>query len=438
MIFKTSEPEVHANYGVAAGRDIRDSTITVGITEEQRAALVRPYEELSDTQKKLIARLEAELDLNQRQVRAALDILGERDIPPEHLAAKLVEIAERFKALQATAFAQPDDDANIAGLKAEAQKAIDAGDLAKADALLAEVESEQRRMLDRLAVNAADTSARRGDIALARLRYSEAARHFANAAAVLHAESTYQDQRIGYLQKEADALYRQGDEYGDNGALLVAIERQRSLLNLTPRERVPLDWAATQNNLGGALLRLGERESGTARLEAAVAAYREALQEWTRERVPLDWAMTQNNLGNAPLRLGERESGTDKLNDAVAAYREALKEYTRERVPLDWAKTQMNLGVALLRLGERESGTDKLNDAVAAYREALKERTRERVPLNWARTQMNLGNALRSLGERESGTDRLNEAVAAYREGLKAGPWKTIRGAAPRQESRSK
>jgi hypothetical protein len=39
------------------------------------------------------------------------------------------------------------------------------------------------------------------------------------------------------------------------------------------RERVPLEWAATQTNLGAALLRLGERESGTARLEQAVAAY---------------------------------------------------------------------------------------------------------------------------------------------------------------------
>ncbi len=28
-------------------------------------------------------------------------------------------------------------------------------------------------------------------------------------------------------------------------------------------------------------------------------AYRDALKERTRERVPLDWAMTQNNLGNA-------------------------------------------------------------------------------------------------------------------------------------------
>ncbi len=49
---------------------------------------------------------------------------------------------------------------------------------------------------------------------------------------------------------------------------------------------------------------LGERESGTARLEEAVAAYRAALEERTRERVPLDWATTQNNLGNALQALG--------------------------------------------------------------------------------------------------------------------------------------
>jgi hypothetical protein len=51
-------------------------------------------------------------------------------------------------------------------------------------------------------------------------------------------------------------------------------------------ERVPLGWAITQVNLGGALHALGERESGTANLEAAVAAYRAALEEQTRARVP--------------------------------------------------------------------------------------------------------------------------------------------------------
>jgi len=62
----------------------------------------------------------------------------------------------------------------------------------------------------------------------------------------------------------------------------------------------------TQNNLGSALVRLGEQESGTVRLEQAVEAYRAALQERTRERVPLQWALTQNDLGTALASLGER------------------------------------------------------------------------------------------------------------------------------------
>jgi tetratricopeptide (TPR) repeat protein len=113
-------------------------------------------------------------------------------------------------------------------------------------------------------------------------------------------------------------------------------------------------------------------------------ALREALKERTRERVPLDWATTQTNLGNALRTLGERESGTARLEEAVIALREALKERTRERVPLDWAMTQANLGNALRALGERESGTARLEEAVSALREALKGHIRERVPDNQA------------------------------------------------------
>jgi tetratricopeptide (TPR) repeat protein len=96
-------------------------------------------------------------------------------------------------------------------------------------------------------------------------------------------------------------------------------------------------------------------------------AYRAALQEMTRERVPLQWAMTQMNLGSALMALGERESGTVRLEEAVAAYRTALQENTRERVPLEWATTQMNLGNALMTLGGRENSTAQLEEAVAAW-----------------------------------------------------------------------
>src|SRR5215471_17407107 len=220
--------------GIAIGGSVTGSTINIGIPPEQLTALVRQAADLSETQKKVIAKLEGELDINQRQIRAALSVLGENDIPPERLAAKLVEIAESFKALKATASAQPSDDRRIVALRTDAQNAIEAGELAKADALLAEAQAEQTRGLDRLA--AADTFSRRGEIALTRLRYAEAAAHFANAAAVFPPHSSH---RINYLQKEASALFKQGYEFGDNGALLSAIERHKRLLELLPRERLP-------------------------------------------------------------------------------------------------------------------------------------------------------------------------------------------------------
>ena len=127
--------------GVAVGGSVSGSTINIGIPPGELEGLLRPYRELSE-HKKLIAELEAKLDLNQRQVRTALEILGEKLIPPERLAAKLVEIAERFKASGSDGVGSAGgDDAKIAALKAGAQKAIEAGDLAKADALLADVES---------------------------------------------------------------------------------------------------------------------------------------------------------------------------------------------------------------------------------------------------------------------------------------------------------
>ena len=221
------------------------------------------------------------------------------------------------------------------------------------------------------------------------------------------------DQRGSLWHGLGLAAYTVGEQKGQGDWLEQAVAAFREALKEETRERVPLQWAETQNNLGSALQALGKRESGTARLDEAVAAYRAALEEWTREHAPFQWAGTQNNLGNALQALGERESGTARLDEAVAAYREALKERTRERVPLQWATTQSNLGNALAILGEGESGTARLDEAVTAYSEALKERTLERVPLQWAMTQNNLGLVLAMLGERTGDILKLTQAREA-------------------------
>ena len=227
------------------------------------------------------------------------------------------------------------------------------------------------------------------------------------------------DERRARLQLAlGNALKTLGEREAGTERLEQAVGAYRAALEEYTRERVPLDWAVTQNNLGNALQALGERETGTERLEQAVEAYRAALKERTRERVPLDWAAAQSNLGNTLRTLGEREVDTERLEQAVGANRAALEEYTRERVPLYWAAAQNNLGNALRTLGERETGTERLAQAVEAYRAALEERTREQMPLDWAMTQNNLGNALRTLGERKADTVHLEEAVDAYRAAL--------------------
>ena len=355
-----------------------------GIIEEATKGWI-----VSEQQRHTIDTLQANLGVNERALTAFFITLGENEVPLEQLKKKLLEIAGHYKELLAQAKPNPDDEPAVAKIKIAAREALEAGQLARADDLLEQLEKLQDSALETRQLERASTSARRGQLAMTQLRYWDAAQHFADAAKHVPEERT--DVRLGYLDQEADALLTEGDERGDNGALAASIERYRILLTLQPRERVPLDWAMTENNLGNALKILGERESGTQRLEEAVAAYRAALQEQTHKRLPLEWAGTQNNLGNALLALGQRESGTQRLEEAVAAYRAALEERTRERVPLQWAMTQDNLGVALWRLGERESGTARLEEAVTAFRAALEEYTRERVPLQWAMTQSNLG-----------------------------------------------
>ena len=356
--------------------------------------------------------LSKRLGVTEDATKTLLRIVGEQDVPLERLSETLNRVANDYKRLQEQAAALNLDNATARDLVTEARAAINAGQFERAHQLLRDATRAQlaaaeaaRRLReqaqaaeDAQMLGAASATAVDAGVALTEGMYRHAAELFGQAAEYVPAG--HSDERSGYLSGQASALCRQGDERGDNDALRRSVEIYRLILEGQGRERVPLGWTATQNNLGFALQRLGERESGTARLEEAVSAYRAALEEWTRERVPLDWATAQNNLGAALRTLGERESGTARLEEAVSAYRAALEERTRDRVPLDWAMTQNNLGNALYRLGEREGGTARLEEAVSAYRAALEEWTSEVAPHWHDLAQQNMARCLALVGQR--------------------------------------
>jgi tetratricopeptide (TPR) repeat protein len=128
------------------------------------------------------------------------------------------------------------------------------------------------------------------------------------------------------------------------------------------RELFPLDWAMTTDNLSSALSKQGElelkkgSESGKERLKQALQAYGEALEERTRERVPLEWAATQNNLGDALITLGRYEKGTEHFEKAVHACSLALEEGTPTAAPYLNPVVQENLDHAMRLLEERRTG----------------------------------------------------------------------------------
>ena len=283
MIFGRSVNSDHG--GISAGRDINGP---IGIQPDTVASLIEAathdWKRLTDEQRATIDALQRQLGVGQAAIRRFLSDLGEAEVPAGLLGERLIEIAERYKQLENDIATISEDDRGVRALNRETREALEAGELDRVDALLAEVFTVQDAAVNRRQQDVAATLARRGQLALTRLRYLEAARYFGAASERVARED---EQALSYLDEAINAYYLQGDEFGDNASLTTCIERLRSSLFQRSRQRTPFAWAAVQNKLGNALQTLGRRKSGTVHLEEAVAAYQDALLEYTRDSVPL-------------------------------------------------------------------------------------------------------------------------------------------------------
>ena len=257
-------------------------------------------------EQRAISRLEGQLGANHAQVLAFLQIVGEAEIAPEWIGAKLVEIGLHFRDLQAQMGTTPGDDPAVARLKAQMEEALGRGDLDRADALLG---AEAQRAQD----EAADTKAREAlERALAAGGDPGAAgRDRARPSAlpvrqpVLFAEAAgrvppghWGRNGSDYLEEaRSDALYRQGHERAEDAALKTAVKRYREIAQRSLPAQDPLMWIRVQNKLGLALLRLGEQKGTKAYFQEAVAVLSRAVVDPICAQHPLEWARTYTNLG---------------------------------------------------------------------------------------------------------------------------------------------
>jgi tetratricopeptide (TPR) repeat protein len=347
--------------------------------------------------------------------RNIVEKFGERTggLDAQYLERILNEKAEEYRALKGRLQRLAESDADVEALRRESSQLLDKGDFDSADSRLAEAEAralasavEHEAVARTKRHSAAESRGARGDAAVLRLAYREAASHFEAAASILDAIG---DARGMWQWKvrQAEALISEGDDFADRGALHSARNLLEGLLAQEPRD-VPIeDIACARSDLGRALLILGARSTGTTRLVNATIHFRKALVDISPETQPWPWSVTHSNLGVALSRLGDRTGELGPLEEAITALAEAIRTHPPDEPVQHLALAKINLGAALVGAGLHEMGTTRLRRGVETYREAARELSRTSDPYKWAVVQGSLGEALVELAKRETGTEHI-------------------------------
>lgn len=182
-------------------------------------------------------------------------------------------------------------DPGIATLTEQAKQAIEAGRYDEADTLLLRAREQDvaaaqqaREAAKHRLLRAAESEEKRGDLSMTRLRYSDAAEHYAAAVGFVQAGSlAAPSRRVAsrrYIAKQAKALWRDGKIK----ALFKAEALYGDLLAKSDPEDDPSFPSRTWLDRGRVLFLLaGMVEDPLLTLEAAQDAFRRAKEEATDE-----------------------------------------------------------------------------------------------------------------------------------------------------------
>lgn len=106
------------------------------------------------------------------------------------------------------------------------------------------------------------------------------------------------------------------------------------------RATVPNFWATVQFNYASSLADGGTSFGIINYLKLAVKHYQATLEEWTKNRVPLDWASVQYNMGNALMHIAWYDKDVGKVAQGLGAFDSALTVLTMKNHPTLWFRAQ--------------------------------------------------------------------------------------------------
>jgi tetratricopeptide (TPR) repeat protein len=388
-------PEVSAILSaVAAGRDIRDSTIKIGLDE------VAVSQRLEETQQPLVDRLAAltaeiarSKGIDPAPLRAILLRLGEHDVADEAIPDRLIALADKLIELREEL--QNKGLPDLQPVKDKALALLDLGDFSGAYAELDRGRLFAQAQKQEVSKYEADFLADQARVLELQICNLAAADKYGQAAALV---SDAPLSAFEYFAKQANALQNEGEQFGNNDALRGAIAVWRRAKDSCSFEVDPERHRKAHNNLGSAIYALAEREPTNDNLLEVLAMNREVLARDTRETAPKYWGVAQANLGSVLVKLGERELGTEKLFESLDSSRGALETISRGERPSDWAGVKSNIGNALKLIAERERSERRFMESIEAYREALMVLDGT-MAYQKAMTLMNMASAFTDLGK---------------------------------------
>ncbi|MEZ5926205.1 MAG: hypothetical protein R3D57_17685 [Hyphomicrobiaceae bacterium] len=392
--------------------------IFAATAEEEAAA---PTDDgLPSELRELVRRVADHADVPPAFLASLLQHFAARDFPRDRLEWALEQKAKAYRELKSEAERPIEADLTVQRLRAESLACLADGQIEQAEFTLSGALS--KAMTDGLAhpgpgSTTAQILALQGRIAEIRLAYREAGSRYETAASDPAVE-TDRTWHWSLLMRQAAALQREAEEFGDFSALGQAVIVLAQALDVVPLATAPLNHATTQRTLGDALLALGSHEKNFTELGAAADCYSVAQNILSRTEAPTDWARLEAGRGLVYLRKGDIEASRNNAEKAIEHFKNALTVFRRETTPGDWAMTEVNLATAYSRLSAHEDSTRSLSDAVDAYRRVLIDYPRGEQPAEYARLQSNLGNVLAELGERTGDARWLDLAITAYRETL--------------------
>ena len=194
-------------------------------------------------------------------------------------------------------------------------------------------------------------------------------------------------------------------------------EALQSSLTEAFREKEPLAWAESQNNLGNILAALGQQQGNAELFEQAKECFNRALEEFDQENSPGDWATTQFSLGTALQALGRLVDDKKSLNSAIDAYTNALLVWSRDESAEEWMLTMHNLGATFHTYGKLLKGNRNFQKSVVAYKNAIAVLDADNYAFELAAAHNNCGAVLHNLAESEENPERLEEAIRSYEKG---------------------